>query len=207
MRRDLFVSALKSAGNDIVEATSEIDHVEAAQDGDIAIFWIEAADEIIPQIRRLLERKPSLAAVVVCPEAVLEDARRELGDVVSALVPEALNLDAIVGSIVLVDQGYRLVREGNPNGAKSPLAAAGTHDASRDPVPDVRFSKREMAVLNYLRDGISNKDIANRMGISDATVKVHLRSVFRKARVKNRTQAAIWAGKHLDQLARHVSTD
>jgi two-component system nitrate/nitrite response regulator NarL len=42
-------------------------------------------------------------------------------------------------------------------------------------------------------DGYSNKAIARKIGISDATVKVHVKAILRKARLRNRTQAAIWA--------------
>jgi two-component system nitrate/nitrite response regulator NarL len=42
-------------------------------------------------------------------------------------------------------------------------------------------------------EGDSNKAIANRLGITEATVKVHLKSLLRKIGAANRTQAAIWA--------------
>jgi two-component system nitrate/nitrite response regulator NarL len=53
-----------------------------------------------------------------------------------------------------------------------------------------------MAVLKCLVNGQSNKLIARSVGIADATVKVHVKAIFRKIRVSNRTQAAIWAREH-----------
>jgi two-component system nitrate/nitrite response regulator NarL len=44
-----------------------------------------------------------------------------------------------------------------------------------------------------LVEGDSNKVIARKMKIADATVKVHIKTILRKIRVDNRTQAAIWA--------------
>ena len=41
--------------------------------------------------------------------------------------------------------------------------------------------------------GHSNKMIARTCGVTDATIKVHMKSILRKIRVENRTQAAIWA--------------
>lgn len=55
------------------------------------------------------------------------------------------------------------------------------------------LSKREVDILRHLLDGDSNKMIANRLGITEATVKVHLKSLLRKIGASNRTQAAIWA--------------
>ena len=51
--------------------------------------------------------------------------------------------------------------------------------------------------LPFLVDGAPNKVIAQRLQITEATVKVHVKAILRKIRVKNRTQAAIWAAKHL----------
>jgi two-component system nitrate/nitrite response regulator NarL len=58
------------------------------------------------------------------------------------------------------------------------------------------LSSREAAILLYLVQGVSNKDIARKLVITEATVKVHVKAILRKIRVKNRTQAAIWAMKH-----------
>jgi two-component system, NarL family, nitrate/nitrite response regulator NarL len=55
------------------------------------------------------------------------------------------------------------------------------------------LSAREREILQHLVTGASNKLIANRLGITEATVKVHLKTLLRKIDVNNRTQAAIWA--------------
>lgn len=55
------------------------------------------------------------------------------------------------------------------------------------------LSNRELEILQCLIDGDSNKRIAIRLNIAEATVKVHVKSVLRKTRVTNRTQAAIFA--------------
>jgi two-component system, NarL family, nitrate/nitrite response regulator NarL len=55
------------------------------------------------------------------------------------------------------------------------------------------LSGRETAILNHLVEGASNKVIAYQLQITEATVKVHVKSILRKIQVKNRTQAAIWA--------------
>src|SRR5215470_5567002 len=55
------------------------------------------------------------------------------------------------------------------------------------------LSARQMSILRCLIEGNSNKAIARKMKIADATVKVHVKAILRKIRVENRTQAAIWA--------------
>jgi DNA-binding NarL/FixJ family response regulator len=60
------------------------------------------------------------------------------------------------------------------------------------PAP-VDLSPREVEVLVLVRQGLANKQIARRLGISDRTVKSHLTSIFNRIGVSDRTQAAVWA--------------
>jgi two-component system nitrate/nitrite response regulator NarL len=53
------------------------------------------------------------------------------------------------------------------------------------------LSTREGEVVRHLAQGSRNKIIARELGITEATVKVHLKSLYRKLRVSNRTQAAV----------------
>ena len=55
------------------------------------------------------------------------------------------------------------------------------------------LSTRQQSILRCLIQGDSNKSIARKLAISEATAKVHVKSILRKIRVHNRTQAAIWA--------------
>ena len=59
------------------------------------------------------------------------------------------------------------------------------------------LSARETMILRCLMDGDSNKIIARKFDITEATVKVHVKAILRKIQAKNRTQAAIWAASHL----------
>jgi two-component system nitrate/nitrite response regulator NarL len=59
------------------------------------------------------------------------------------------------------------------------------------------LSTREIETLYGLQAGSSNKHIARKFSIAEATVKVHVKAILRKIRVENRTQAAIWAIEHL----------
>ena len=51
------------------------------------------------------------------------------------------------------------------------------------------LSRREMEILQSLSDGISNKEIAGRLGISHETVRTHLGHIYEKLHVQGRTEA------------------
>lgn len=54
------------------------------------------------------------------------------------------------------------------------------------------LTKRQDVVLNYLKVGLMNKEIAFEMGIQESTVKRHVYDIFKKLQVKNRTQLAVY---------------
>jgi DNA-binding NarL/FixJ family response regulator len=58
---------------------------------------------------------------------------------------------------------------------------------------DVPLTKRESEVLKQLAFGLTNKEIAQALGISYETVKEHVQHVLKKLGVADRTQAAVWA--------------
>lgn len=81
------------------------------------------------------------------------------------------------------------------------------HKGDTEWVPSLRIrprlSEREAQILNGLVQGHANKVIARSCDITEATVKVHMKSILRKIQVANRTQAAVWALEHghsTDQL-------
>ena len=59
-----------------------------------------------------------------------------------------------------------------------------------------RLTNRERGILQMLVQGESNREIASSLGISDETVRTHLRSVFRKLRVHDRKEAAVCAVRY-----------
>ncbi len=74
----------------------------------------------------------------------------------------------------------------------SPLISA------RDDFAEVGLSTREIDVLDCLSQGCSNREIAERIGVSVYTVQSHLQSIFRKLAVRSRTEAVVAIRSKLD---------
>jgi len=55
----------------------------------------------------------------------------------------------------------------------------------------IPLSPREMEILQFVTDGLSNKEIAAKLQISQQTVKNHMTSILKKLNVEDRTQAAV----------------
>jgi DNA-binding NarL/FixJ family response regulator len=70
------------------------------------------------------------------------------------------------------------------------LGSASTH-------PLGELSVREREVLDLLAEGLRNREIAERLVVSEATVKTHVRHVLEKLRLRNRAEAAAFAARHM----------
>jgi DNA-binding NarL/FixJ family response regulator len=96
--------------------------------------------------------------------------------------------EQIVEAVLAVAQGEKLwSREElkRVSGALSDPRGAGESD--------IPLTKRESEVLKQLAFGLTNKEIAQALGISYETVKEHVQHVLKKLGVADRTQAAVWA--------------
>jgi DNA-binding NarL/FixJ family response regulator len=92
-------------------------------------------------------------------------------------------------------EGVRAAARGesplHPRAARQLLAAR-----VQTPVLAVDLTPRELEVLGLVRQGLANKQIARRLGITERTVKAHLTSTFQRIGVSDRTQAALWAERN-----------
>ena len=78
----------------------------------------------------------------------------------------------------------------DPKAARAVLSARATRERAD-------LSEREREVLGCVAEGMPNKVIARKLGISEKTVKTHLTRVFQQIGVTDRTQAALWARDNL----------
>ncbi|MBA2444354.1 MAG: response regulator transcription factor [Nocardioidaceae bacterium] len=93
-------------------------------------------------------------------------------------------------------EGVRAAARGesplHPKAARELLSAR----RSRPAAGSADLTPRETEVLSLVRQGLANKQIARRLGISERTVKAHLTSTFQRINVLDRTQAALWAERN-----------
>jgi DNA-binding NarL/FixJ family response regulator len=90
--------------------------------------------------------------------------------------------------------GVRAVSRGeSPLHPRAARQLLGARQAGHAGQAAVDLTPREREVLGLVRQGLANKQIARRLGISERTVKAHLTSVFARIGVVDRTQAALWA--------------
>jgi two-component system, NarL family, response regulator YdfI len=117
-----------------------------------------------------------------------------LGAGASAILPPSADLAEIITTIRIVANGLVVFPQQLLAVLLSRAEIANEHlqDADED---QPRLSKREIAVLTAMTDGLSNKEIARRLGISFHTVKFHVASILEKLEVETRTEAVFKAAQ------------
>jgi two-component system nitrate/nitrite response regulator NarL len=169
------------------------------KDKRIDLFLIDIGRDIKPfieDIDALREWFPQSFIVVMADAAEEDTIAYAMRAGVNGLIIKDMRVEAMIKSLELILLGERFFPSATveklPFAEEHLLAGGNGHDDNIRTMT-VNISSRETEVLMHLRKGKSNKEIARELDISDATVKVHVKAILRKLRMKNRTEAALWA--------------
>lgn len=202
-RSKLFREGLKSllvgTSYEVTRLADDIDQIDdlADKDPDNTAILLDDGDgasrasEIVAEARGLNGDMP---IIVLSDDMNPENLASYLKAGADAYLIKDLSFDALLRSLELVMLGEKVF--------PTQLAAYLVNHAIEssfhihDENEPYGLSQREVQILKCLLRGDSNKMIARRLDITDATVKVHMKSLLRKIKAGNRTQAAIWALNH-----------
>jgi len=134
----------------------------------------------VDAISRIRAIQPQAKVIVVTTYEGDEDIHRALEAGARGYVIKGMPYQTLVEALQRVHAGSRFI--------PPPVAKA---LASRTPNSDL--STRELEVLEQLVAGKSNKEIATKLGITEATVKSHVSTILLRLNVEDRTQAAVTA--------------
>ena len=195
-------SMVRAGLQQLLGSASDIDVVGMAENGSQAV---EIASELRPDVVLMDLQMPVMDGVKATE--LLRDAAPESAVVI---VTSFSDRDRIVGALDAGAVGY-LLKDASPDEILAGVRAAARGESplhpraarellsARSEQPrrdDVELTARETEVLGLVRAGLTNKQIARRLGITERTVKAHLTSCFQRIGVMDRTQAAVWAERN-----------
>ena len=178
----------------IINARSDMTVVAQAGTGEeaVALFQQHKPDITLMDLRlpgrlggveaiaAIRAKSPGARFIVVTTYDGDEDIHRALEAGAQGYVIKGMPYQTLVDALQKVHAGGRFL--------PPPVARA---LASR--APHSQLSSRELEVLHLLVSGNSNKDIANLLGITEATVKSHVSTILMRLDVEDRTQAVVAA--------------
>jgi two-component system nitrate/nitrite response regulator NarL len=215
LRREGIARALDSTDFRIV--ATEIDLQKVDLDGlakSIYLLIVECSHDVngaIQQIQHFKAELPDGKVVLFADHLSLEELLSAFRAGTNAYFVSVQTCEAFIKVLELVMLGetvlpWELLRligkdrqepPGGTCGLSNNGQGGGTEERQRGP----RLSERERFILRRIIEGDSNKHVARRLNIAEATVKVHVKAILRKIDVRNRTQAAMWAmSKHGNDL-------
>ncbi|WP_307191660.1 response regulator [Mesobacillus stamsii] len=196
-------AVLRDGLRNILSVEDDIEVVGEAVSGDEALLQVEKCkpDLILMDINMplkngvevtgILKKKyPNIKILVLTMhshEEYFMSAIREGAD--GYLLKDAPS-DQVVEAIRTVARGESVI---HPSMTRKLLAF---HQQKKTEQQDNTLTEREREVLLCLVEGLSNKEIADRLFISDKTVKIHVSKIFKKLNVKSRSQVVIHAVQH-----------
>ena len=160
----------------IVNCTPDLAIVDLKMPGGGGLELIRRCRKKVPACRYII-----LTSYLSSPEVAEAFANRVEGYVLKDALPEEL-----LTAIRLVAGGRRYY---------DPQVMEHFLDGS-DRKPLERLTDREIEILQCLAEGLSNKEIARKLFISDNTVKKHISHILGKLELEDRTKAALFAVAH-----------
>jgi two-component system, NarL family, nitrate/nitrite response regulator NarL len=167
---------------------------------DLIVFDFAPEEECGSTLGHLRQVCPAAKFVVLTSEVSRQSLAKAVEWAVDAYLLKDLSAEALARSFQLIMLGQQIF----PTKCMMSMLYDQSEQSygALDGVQTSGLSPRELQILRALVNGKSNKAIARDLNVAEATVKVHLKALLRKARVHNRTQAAVWA---LNQGITHVA--
>ncbi|NYZ14309.1 response regulator transcription factor [Azospirillum sp. RWY-5-1] len=140
-------------------------------------------------IAMLRERQPDAKVVVVSASEAHGDVRDALERGAAGYIPKSSSVKIMLSALDLIFSGGVYVP---PTVLRESVSEPETRSMPpSDPALEQLLTQRQREVLERLREGKSNKQIAHELGLSEGTVKIHMTAIFKSLGVRNRTQAAM----------------
>jgi two-component system nitrate/nitrite response regulator NarL len=204
---------LLRSGHEILASADNLDRTNLAdiRTGRSVLLLIDGSQAAgaIAQIERFKTSCATPRIAVIAEDYDLNGVVAFLRAGANACLRRNLTCEALTRFLDLVMMGETIVPHSIlPLTSSVPDGDAERRPPTRDPMtpasPTHDFTAREKRLLQFLIRGESNMGIAQRLAITENTVKVHLKTVLRKINVQNRTQAAIWAMRNRDLILSEV---
>jgi two-component system NarL family response regulator len=196
-RRGLFV---------VLGSEQGIEVVAEAEDGEEAVAKaVELAPDValldvrMPRLdgigaaRRIRELLPTTKVLMLTVSDEEDDLYEAVKAGANGYLLKEVSVEEVASAIHAVVQGQSLISPSMASKLLSEFNALARQAAEREQLPAPVLTPRELEVLKLVARGMSNKDVADELFISENTVKNHVRNILEKLHLHSRMEAVMYA--------------
>jgi two-component system NarL family response regulator len=199
--------ALFRRGLYVVLGTEEhIEVVAEAEDGEAAIA---KAEELAPDVVLMDVRMPRINGIEAARQIrdilpstrilmlTVSDEEDDLYEAIKAgangYLLKEISVEEVAGAIHAVVQGQSLISPSMASKLLNEFNSLARQAAEKEELPAPVLTARELEVLKLVARGMSNRDVADQLYISENTVKNHVRNILEKLHLHSRMEAVMYA--------------
>jgi DNA-binding NarL/FixJ family response regulator len=187
--RDCLVRCFSQTGPDhvVLGFSSVTEWTEVEKDyppAAVVVFYTSRSPADIDSHLPFVTHDGSVVPVVIISENEnADDVRSALESGAKGYIPTSLSLEMAISAIKFIEAGGTFV----------PVSVLTSQGRIGEAPSRGLFTERQAAVLECLRRGKANKQIAYELSMCEGTVKVHVRNIMKKLKARNRTEVAVLA--------------
>ncbi len=190
----------------VLQSEPDIEVVAEANDGNevVAVAEQHMPDLVLMDVR--MPGRGGIDAARAIKDAVphtkilmltISDEEEDLYDAIKAgangYLLKEIPIDEVADAIRSVAAGQSLISPSMASKLLTEFATMARKDAEKPQLAAPRLTDREMEVLTQVAQGLSNRDIARELFISENTVKNHVRNILEKLQLHSRMEAVMYA--------------
>ncbi len=198
---------LKRRGVEVTACSNAVEGVEVMMKTQLNLAMVDLRmpeTDGIQTIQILREKNAELPVVILTTSDAASDLQNCLRQNINGYLLKDMDPDELVIAIKKVINGELVIA---PELAGTLASIIQNKDRQEEQQESesifAKLSKREMEILSHLTEGQSNKLIARELGISDGTVKLHVKSILKKLGLHSRVEAAVLAATERVFSSRH----
>lgn len=186
--RDAIAAFLRQEPDITVETAEDLGSAYAMV-RDLGPFDLVLLDYMMPGMNRLAGLQAVKALAPRLPVAILSGvaphvvAEQAVALGASGFLPKTMSTKSLLAAVRFMAAGETYL----------PLTLSAQRDSALQELGSAQLTAREMDVLKRLTQGLTNKEIARELGLQEVTVKLHVKTLYRKIGARNRTEAALLA--------------